>query len=176
MIAHCGRLLQATVIVALTGCSKVAPGHRGMVAGGESAQHEICSADPLQTKTNHGSGQGYGVGSNIKPGEITGVDLEHLFTLMQDQRVLLVDCRPGIYYHMGHIKDAINLPLKRYAKSVTATRKYFDEARSSGRVIVLYCQNFNCPDAYLFAKKIAREGYPISIYKGGWEEWKASGL
>ncbi|MGB1874386.1 MAG: rhodanese-like domain-containing protein [Akkermansiaceae bacterium] len=112
----------------------------------------------------------------VKPGQITGVGIEQLFSLMQNQQVMLVDCRPGIYYHLGHIQDAIHLPLKKYARSLNTTKGLFDRALKEGKVIVIYCQNLNCPDAYLFAKGISAEGYSVSVYKGGWEEWKASGL
>lgn len=112
----------------------------------------------------------------VIPGQITGVDIERLFSLMQSQQVLLVDCRPGIYYHLGHIQDAMHLPLKKYARSLDTTKGLFDRALKEGKVIVIYCQNLNCPDAYLFAKGISAEGYSVSVYKGGWEEWKASGL
>ncbi len=112
----------------------------------------------------------------VQPGEITGVNIDRLFALMQSQRVLLVDCRPAIFYHLGHIQDALHIPLKKYAGLINVTKGQFDNAIATGKVIVIYCQNLNCPDAYIFAKKIAADGYSISVYKGGWEEWKASGL
>ncbi|MGB1937135.1 MAG: rhodanese-like domain-containing protein, partial [Akkermansiaceae bacterium] len=71
----------------------------------------------------------------VKPGQITGVDIEQLFSLMQNQQVMLVDCRPGIYYHLGHIQDAIHLPLKKYARSLNTTKGLFDRALKEGKVI-----------------------------------------
>lgn len=112
----------------------------------------------------------------VQQGDITGVGIEHLFSLMQSERVLLVDCRPAIFYHLGHIQDSIHIPLKKYARLLNATKEQFDGAIAAGKIIVIYCQNLNCPDAFIFAKRIAAEGYSISVYKGGWEEWKASGL
>lgn len=112
----------------------------------------------------------------IKPGEVTGVSIEQLFSLSESERVLLVDCRPGLFYRLGHIKGALNMPLKKYQAMNNANKAHFDRALADGRIIVFYCQNLNCPDAYLFAKAIAKEGYSTSVYKGGWEEWKASGL
>lgn len=112
----------------------------------------------------------------IKPGEITGVDIERLFSLTESNSVLLVDCRPGLFYRLGHIEGALSMPLKKYQDALNTNKKLFDRALAEGKIIVFYCQNLNCPDAYLFAKAIAREGYSTSVYKGGWEEWKASGL
>ena len=113
---------------------------------------------------------------NVESGQITGVDIERLFSLLQAERVLLVDCRPQLYYRLGHIDSAINLPYKKYEVSLEKIMKRLDQGLAERKVIVLYCQNYNCPDAYLFAKKIAEKGYSTSVYKGGWQEWKASGL
>jgi len=114
--------------------------------------------------------------SDSKLGQITGVDIEHLFALLGDKQVLLVDCRPSLYYRMGHIDGAINLPYRKYAAHSEKFVEQLDEGLAEQKVIVLYCQNYSCPDAYLFAKKVAEIGYSTSVYKGGWQEWKGSGL
>ena len=113
---------------------------------------------------------------SIKPGVITGVDIGRLFTMKQTDKVHLVDCRPPIFYRMGHIGGAVNFPLKKYTSTLPTQQPFLDAAVKSGKVIVLYCQNVDCPDAYAVAKKLMRLGYSISIYKGGWEEWHQAGL
>ncbi|MGB2403526.1 MAG: rhodanese-like domain-containing protein [Akkermansiaceae bacterium] len=114
--------------------------------------------------------------NSFKLGQITGVDIERLFALLQDQHVLLIDCRPGLYYRMGHIDDAINLPYRKLSARIGKFVEQLDKGLAENKVIVLYCQNYNCPDAYLFAKKVADLGYSTSVYKGGWQEWRDSGL
>lgn len=161
--------LCVAMLLLLTACSEIAGTHsEGRVAGtGSHAE--------LAQKNNVASHASV-IGKRVQQGQITGVDIGRLFELIQTKRVLLVDCRPMIFYRMGHIDGAINLPLKKYTKSINMIRADFDRALTERKIIVLYCQNIDCPDGYLFAKKIAEEGYSVSVYKGGWQEWKASGL
>ena len=113
---------------------------------------------------------------DVKIGQITGLDIERLFSMLQAEQVLLVDCRPFLYYRIGHIDGAINMPYRKYEASIDKIVKRLDEGLAERKLIVLYCQNYACPDAYRFAEKIAKKGYSTSIYKGGWQEWKVSGL
>lgn len=112
----------------------------------------------------------------VQPGQITGVTMGQLFTMNQAGRAYVVDCRPPIFYRLGHIDGAVNLPLKRYTEALPKQRSGLDAAVKAGKVIVLYCQNVDCPDAYALAKKLTPLGYSVSIYKGGWEEWRRVGL
>ena len=112
----------------------------------------------------------------VKTGEITGVDMGRVFTMHQSGRLLLIDCRPAFYFHRGHIKGAINLPLKKYDKLINDRQKHLKSAVAAKKIIVLYCQNVKCPDAYAVAKKLIKLGYSVSIYKGGWEEWSRAGF
>lgn len=118
---------------------------------------------------------GYAAGK-VKTGEITGVDIDRVFSMNQSGRLLLVDCRPAFYYLKGHINGAINLPLKKYDKLIRDRQKHLNDAVAARKIIVLYCQNVKCPDAYAVAKKLVKLGYSVSIYKGGWEEWNRAGL
>lgn len=112
----------------------------------------------------------------IRPGEITGIDMGRVFTMTQTGQIHLVDCRPPIFYRMGHIDGAVNLPLKSYSTAIQKHKAQLDQAKAVKKVIVLYCQNLECPDAYAVAKKLVLLGYSVSIYKGGWEEWKRAGF
>lgn len=112
----------------------------------------------------------------IPPGQITGVEMGQVFSMIHENRVLLIDCRPPIYYHLGHLDGAISLPLKSYDKVIESRKTNIVQALADKKVIVLYCQNVKCPDAYAVAKKLGQLGYPVSVYKGGWEEWKQAGL
>jgi rhodanese-related sulfurtransferase len=112
----------------------------------------------------------------VQAGEITSIDIEHLFLLKGDGKALVVDVRPNMFYRMGHIEGAISLPLKSYASSYPKKKGALEAALKAGKVLVLYCADVNCPDGYAVAKKLSAAGYSTSLYKGGWEEWKAAGL
>lgn len=112
----------------------------------------------------------------IKAGEITVVSIDHLFGLMQTDQVLLIDCRPSFFYRMGHIDGAINLPAKKYDSVILSKKPKIDAALKANKVMVLYCQNLKCPDAYKVAKKFSLQGHAVTLYKGGWEEWGKAGF
>lgn len=112
----------------------------------------------------------------VKPGEITGVEMGQLFTMLQSGKVYLIDVRPPLFYRLGHIDGAVNFPLRKYDAMLPKHHPLIKSALKEGKVVVLYCQNLNCPDAYKTATKLVKYGHSFSIYKGGWEEWKRSGL
>lgn len=113
---------------------------------------------------------------SVKPGDITVIGLEQLFGLKQSGQVLLVDCRGTLFYRMGHIDGAINLPVKDLNGKWTKIKPQLDAAVKANQILVFYCQNKKCPYAYQAAKKLSAEGYGSTIYEGGWEQWKAIGL
>ena len=114
--------------------------------------------------------------SPIKAGEITVVSLDHLFGLKQTGQVLLVDCRSALFYRMSHIDGAINLPTKKLDTELPSIKPQLDAAVKAGQIIVVYCQNEKCPYSYTVAKKLSEEGYTVTIYSGGWQEWKSAGF
>lgn len=112
----------------------------------------------------------------VKPGQITSVDMGQLFTMSQTGKLYLIDTRPPLFFRLGHIDGANSLPLIKYDKAILDKKPQIDAASKAGKVIVAYCQNVNCPDAHKLATKLSRMGYNVSIYSGGWEEWKRSGI
>ncbi|MGJ8677782.1 MAG: rhodanese-like domain-containing protein [Akkermansiaceae bacterium] len=114
--------------------------------------------------------------TNVKEGEITRVETDQLFSMISADQVLLFDSRPKLYYVMGHINGAESWAPKDFEKRYLDYKPRLDAAVQSGKVIVLYCLNVECPDAYKVAKRLAADGYHTSIYKDGWEEWQRSGL
>ena len=110
------------------------------------------------------------------PGRITNVDLGRLMELRDDGKVLLIDVRPPLFFGMGHIPGAVSLPKKTFDSSWPGKKAQVDAAVKAGKIVVVYCANEDCPDGYAVAKKMAPMGYDVSIYKGGWEEWKMTGF
>ena len=109
-------------------------------------------------------------------GQISHMDIGTLFQLREEERVLLVDVRPAFFYGLAHIPGAISLPLKKFDGQFPGMQAQFDAAVSEGKVIVLYCTDEDCPDGRRTAAQLSELGYTTSVYKGGWKEWKGSGL
>jgi rhodanese-related sulfurtransferase len=112
----------------------------------------------------------------VKKGAITELDLNRLLQLQDDGKSFLIDVRPRLFYGLGHVPGAISMPKKSLPRSMTKVQADIDAARAGGKVLVLYCQNVNCPDGLAVAKDMAALGYSVSVYKGGWEEWKEMGF
>jgi rhodanese-related sulfurtransferase len=107
---------------------------------------------------------------------ISGIQLENLFQLREESGVLVVDVRPAFFFRLGHIPGAFNLPLKTFDAAVHSFVQVLEEARSSGKKVVIYCADKDCPDSLTTARKLARLGYSTSVYRGGWKEWRSAGL
>lgn len=107
---------------------------------------------------------------------ISGIQLENLFQLREESGVLLVDVRPVFFFRLGHIPGAFNLPLKTFDSGVHSFLQDLEEARSSGKKVVIYCADRDCPDSLTTARTLARLGYSTSVYRGGWKEWRSAGL
>lgn len=69
----------------------------------------------------------------VKAGDLTVVSIDHLFGLMQSGQVYLIDCRPSIFYHMGHLDGAINLPAKKWDAVINERKVEIDAAIKNGR-------------------------------------------
>lgn len=109
-------------------------------------------------------------------GQISQMDIGTLFQLQGANEAFIIDVRPAFFYNLDHIPGAISIPKKSFDSIYPSKRAELDAAISAGKVIVLYCTDENCPDGRNTARLLAKEGYSSSVYKGGWKEWKASGL
>lgn len=112
----------------------------------------------------------------VKKGEITSVDLPRLFDMRVNDSCLLIDVRPGLIHSIGHISGSISLPKKSFEAKYPKVKPQIDAALAAKQTVVLYCADVNCPDGYAVGKLLAEKGYSTSIYKGGWDEWKAAGV
>lgn len=84
--------------------------------------------------------------------------------------------RPRLIYALGNIPGSISLSKKNYVTKYPKVKPQLDAAIFAKQTIVLYCADIVCPDGYAVAQLLAKEGYSTSIYKGGWDEWKAAGV
>ncbi len=112
----------------------------------------------------------------VKPGKITNLETGQMFNMQQTGRLHIIDVRPPIFYRLGHIEGAINLPKSKYKSWQPEHLPKIKQAIANGQVVVFYCQNESCTDAYKTAMKFINLGHTVSIYRGGWREWKRAGL
>lgn len=82
---------------------------------------------------------------------------------------VFIDARFGRDYEAGHLEGAISVPVA--ASDVEVQKATADIAKDSP--IVVYCQSSRCKFAEIVALKLIEKGYSnISIFRGGWAEWK----
>lgn len=114
--------------------------------------------------------------TEVKPGLISLIDLGKLFELKEKENALILDVRPAIFYVMSHIPGALSFPRKSFSHKFPELKNQLDAAVKTEKSIVLYCTDRDCPDAQAVANKLSSKGYAVSVYAGGWDEWKVSGL
>ena len=86
--------------------------------------------------------------------------------------VLFVDARPPFDFGLGHIKGALNLPLKDFE-----TRGQILELFPKDQLLVTYCDGEDCNSSVLLAAKLDSAGYRnVKVFFGGWKEWTARHL
>ncbi|MBI5471037.1 MAG: rhodanese-like domain-containing protein [Ignavibacteriae bacterium] len=84
---------------------------------------------------------------------------------------LFVDARHEYDFKLGHIKDAVNVPLKDFALESSAIAN-----TPKDRVIVTYCDGAECNSSIELAKKLAGAGFAnVKMFFGGWNEWQQHG-
>lgn len=172
-LASMNRIIVLLSSLALAACSDTPPSPVPPVSSGEQVVRKQ-SADQVETSVP--APKKPSAKPTVKLGQITGVEIGQLFTLQQAGKVHLIDVRPPLYFRLGHIDGAVNFPLIKYDARLAEQLPLIEQALASGKTVVLYCQNLNCPDAYKTAQKLVKLGHSVSVYKGGWEEWKKSGL
>lgn len=109
-------------------------------------------------------------------GKVTEIQLDQIFELRQQDRVLMIDVRRSFFHQLGHIEGSLPLPLADFEKAYPAVKPQLDAAVRAGKVLVTYCQSESCPDSRTAAEALADRGYGVSFYRSGLEEWRAVGV
>jgi len=100
------------------------------------------------------------------------VSVDEAQELFRAGQALFVDARSEFDYGLGHIKGAVNLPLKSASKGASFLT---DVPRN--RVVVTYCDGANCNSSIDLAARLYASGFvTVRIFFGGWEEWRARSL
>ncbi len=103
------------------------------------------------------------------------VELEEMQKISSNHGALILDARPEIFYRLGHIPSAVNLPHDDFEKSYQALQSNLQSHRN--QLIVVYCSGLRCPDSQLVAAALQKLGYPhLRIFRGGWNDWQSANL
>lgn len=98
--------------------------------------------------------------------EITKDELDS--KLKGNKKFVLLNVLKPETYAQGVIKGSRKIPLVELAK------RYKELDRASD--VVTYCANAHCDLSHKAAEFLAAKGFAVAVYKGGVEEWLASGL
>jgi rhodanese-related sulfurtransferase len=105
-------------------------------------------------------------------GTPTMISRDEAWALFQTGSAVFVDARPDFDFKLGHIKGAINVPLKEYD-----ARKSALSGVSIDRVILAYCDGAECNSSIELSVKLMKDGHRnVRIFFGGWSEWAAANL
>ncbi len=95
-----------------------------------------------------------------------------LYFQRQKLEICFLDARSPELYSEGHVAGALNLPrehLEEYRDKVVPHLEH-------DKLIVIYCDNEECPEATELAEALLAEGFRrIAVFEGGWDEWAESG-
>lgn len=82
--------------------------------------------------------------------------------------VTLLDVRPEDEFALGHLPDALNIPMSELERRVADL--------PSGREIVAYCRGPYCVLSFEAVEMLRRRGFAVRRLEDGFPEWKAAGL
>lgn len=85
------------------------------------------------------------------------------------KELVIVDTRDTFFFQMGHIPNAISIPMKAFNLDYTTYQTQLPQTNT----IVVYCARESCTDSEKMALKLISLGYKnILVYKGGYDEWE----
>jgi rhodanese-related sulfurtransferase len=96
------------------------------------------------------------------------ISYEEAVALFKEGSALFVDARHEYDYKLGHIKGAVNVPLKDFALSSSPLVN-----TPKDKLIVTYCDGAECNSSIELAAKLAESGFTkVRMFFGGWNEWQ----
>ena len=100
------------------------------------------------------------------------ISRDEAWSYFQSGNAVFVDARHDFDFKLGHIKGAINVPLKDYE-----IRKNALSGIAPNRLIVAYCDGAECNSSIELSVKLMEDGYTnVKIFFGGWREWEDANL
>jgi rhodanese-related sulfurtransferase len=98
------------------------------------------------------------------------IGAEEVVALLDRQDVTIIDARLPDSYDLGHLRNAVNLPV---SSGLSERRRILTDIPKTRRIVV-YCQSKTCPYAEAVASDLAFRGYEhIVLFPEGWRGWIA---
>jgi rhodanese-related sulfurtransferase len=95
------------------------------------------------------------------------ISQEEVWSLYQTGSALFIDSRHDFDFRAGHIKGAVNVPLKDFELQKSPLKDVLRD-----RLLVIYCDGAECNSSIELAVRLAKEGFRnVRISFGGWREW-----
>ena len=102
------------------------------------------------------------------------LSLKEFSALVDAEEGLVIDARPEVFYQLGHVPGAINLPREHFESAYQRFESRLEDAKL--QVLIIYCADSSCEDSELVGNSLLELGFPrVLIFKGGWSEWSAAG-
>ena len=99
--------------------------------------------------------------------------LEEFSSLVNEKGAMILDTRPKIFYGLGHVPGALNLPRDDFENAYTAIKKQLDSDRT--QPIVIYCGGPPCESSMLVRDALSSMGFTnLAIFEGGWNAWTSA--
>lgn len=100
------------------------------------------------------------------------IHLDEARTFFEAGEALFIDSRHAFDYHLGHIRGAVNLPLKEVEE-----QKLPLPSTPKDHMLIVYCDGAECNSSIELSSKLFQAGYSnVKIFFGGWREWEEARL
>lgn len=100
--------------------------------------------------------------------DLEPVSRDELLKRAKKGAVTVIDVRPEREYKMGHLPNAVNVPLSDLKKDLKKLSKKNE--------IVAYCRGPHCILAFEAVEQLRSKGYKARRLEDGFPEWKLDGL
>jgi rhodanese-related sulfurtransferase len=104
--------------------------------------------------------------------EVGTISTEELKSaLVTPNDTIIIDTREEVFYELGHIPTAINLPISNLEPSYRILQNRIKGAKN----IIVYCARESCTDSQKVGERLYQWGHKnIRLYKNGYEGWVQS--
>jgi rhodanese-related sulfurtransferase len=100
---------------------------------------------------------------------ITLAAAKDLFT---SSNTVFIDARHEFDYQAGHIRGAVNLPLKMFDAQSARLNNILKD-----KLLIIYCDGAECNSSIELAVKLTESGFTnVKVFFGGWQEWSSAKL
>jgi ArsR family transcriptional regulator len=96
------------------------------------------------------------------------VSREDLVSRLHDGAVTVLDVRPEDEFAVGHLPDALNIPLAELERRLGEL--------PADREVIAYCRGPYCVLSFEAVAALRERGYLVRRLEDGYPEWKAAGL